>query len=114
MSAMDVEKTMQFILDAQAATSVQLDRLTEIVAGNHASQAARNAELSTQIAAQKDHLDQFSNLMMTWVERHDKRMDQLAERQNRTDEKVAQTTENLNALIKVVDGLVRRDNGNVH
>ena len=111
---MDVEKTMQFILDVQAATAVKLDQLAERTAANE-------AVLAAQIAENKQYLSQFSNLMMTWVERHDRRMDQLTERMDqltekvdRTSEKVDQTTENMNALVKVVDGLIRRDNGRTH
>lgn len=94
---MDVEKTMEFILTQQAQFSVDLAAHTEALAAQ-----------SNAIAAQKDNLDQFANLIMTWVERSDKRAQATEDRLGRLVVKVDQIADNMNALIRVVDGLVRR------
>jgi hypothetical protein len=97
---MDVEKTMQFILEVQASTDIRLEKLAE-----------RTAALEAAQAVQAHHLNQFAELTATWAQRVEGRMDRLDANVSETTESVKALTENMNALIKVVDGLVRRDDG---
>ena len=98
---MDVEKTMQFILDTQA-------RL-EAVAGQHEERLTRLetgltrletsvTRLETQVAGVTDLVGRLAQAELRLVER----MDQLAASQAHTDQR-------LDVLISVVDKLVHRN-----
>ena len=87
---MDVEKTMEFILAQHAQFTVDLN--------------AQREEFSTEIGVLRNHLGQFQEVMMTWVNRFEARAQQ-------RDDKLNQLTENVHALVQVVDDVVRRGNG---
>jgi chromosome segregation ATPase len=93
---MDVEKTMEFILSQQAGF------------------AARHAEFEVRQARFDERLEKLATIQdnqqksifdLTQVVRT------LATHAAETDQKISHLTDNMNALIKVVDDLVRRDNG---
>jgi hypothetical protein len=88
--AMNVGKTMEFILAQQAQFTVDLN--------------AQREEFSAEIGVLRSHLGQFQEIMMTWVNRSEARTQQ-------RDEKLSELTEDVHALVQVVDGLVRRGNG---
>jgi septal ring factor EnvC (AmiA/AmiB activator) len=91
---MDIEKTMQFILDTQArleATASQHDeRLTKL--------ETSLARLETSVSTVTDLVGRLAQAEIRLVER----MDRLAESQAHTDQR-------LGVLIDVVDKLVRRN-----
>ena len=98
---------MQFILEHQAHFVAEIQELKE-----------RDAFLEKQIQdlaqAQFRQLETVNHVVDV-VERLGQRvdqwagrMDQLAAAQQRTEENLNRTEENLNALIKIVDGIVRR------
>ena len=84
---MDIEKTMRFILDAQA-------RL-EAVAGEH---DVRLAKIEVSVVTLTDLVGRLAQAELRLVER----MDQLAVSQAHTDQR-------LDILVNVVDKLVRRN-----
>ncbi|HEV2426457.1 MAG TPA: hypothetical protein VGZ29_16650 [Terriglobia bacterium] len=90
---MDIEKTMQFILETQA-------RL-EAVAGQHEERLTRIetavSDLATQVAGVTDLVGRLAQAELRLVER----MDQLAASQAHTDQR-------LDILVDVVDKLMRR------
>ena len=106
-SRMDAEKTMAFILSQQA--------------GFAARQAVFDERLARLTAAQDSQQKSIFDLIQvvrTMAERQDKQAELLDKKFAETDQKINQLTENMselrenmNALIKVVDGIVRRDNG---
>ena len=105
---MDVEKKIEFILDQQAQffadLAAQREHLTAELAAQREHFTAELAAQKEQMGELRNHLGQFQDLMMTWVNR----IEGLAQKR---DERMDHLTENMNALVKVVDGLVRRDNG---
>jgi len=97
---MDVEKTMQFILDTQA-------RL-EAVAGQHEERLTRLetnlTRLEAQVAGVTDLVGRLAQAELRLVERMNdlaKRVDDLAVSQTHTDQR-------LDTLVDIVDKLVRR------
>ena len=109
---MDIEKTIQFILEQQAHSPAQQQQFLEefreglrTVTGVVHHVAQLQARQQEQIGSQQQQIGGLTQIV-----------GKLAERQSHTDEVVAQvaealrhTDERLNALIKVVDDLVRRD-----
>jgi uncharacterized protein YhaN len=100
---MDVEKTMEFILSQQAAYAAHQEEM-----------AARQA----QLAARQDTFDERLAKLNAFQDSQQKSIYDLiqvvrtlATQSSETDQKISHLTDNMNALIKVVDGLVRRDNG---
>jgi chromosome segregation ATPase len=96
---MDVEKTIEFLLQSQAdltekqqQTEINISRLIEAQYNTEQNVAA----LSQALAETDRRLDSVAA-----------RLDQLAERQSVTEASLQTQTENLNALIKVVDDFVR-------
>ena len=118
---MDVEKTMQFMLDMQAKHEAavqkhdeQIARLDEHLArleaalAKHDEQIAQNA---AQIQAVTDLVGRLAQAEIRLVER----INQLAEKTDREigelREAQARSDYKLNALIETVDKLVRRNGG---
>lgn len=101
MAPMDIEKTMQFILEQQAQTGVRLDqvtvRLDQLTAAHQ-----RLAEDQLELARLQSQQQGMIGSLVTIV-------GELAQTQKRTDQRVNDLTENMKGLIKVVDDLVRRD-----
>ncbi len=104
MSDMDVQKTMEFILEQQAhivATQAAMQAEHAVRMAEHAVQmaehAARMAEIETVALKTDKRLDGLSKIVKFGM----KVVLKQAESQKQTDER-------LNALIQVVDDLVRR------
>jgi len=96
---MDVEKTIEFLLRSQAGltekqrqTEINISRLIEAQYNTEQSVAA----LSGALMETDGRLDSVAA-----------RLDQVVERQSVTEASLQTQTENLNALIKVVDDVVR-------
>jgi len=98
---MDIEKTMQFILDTQArleATASQHDERLAKLETSLARLETSVARLETSVSALTDLVGRLAQAEIRLVER----MDRLAESQAHTDQR-------LDILIDVVDKLVRRN-----
>ena len=102
---MDIEKTMQFILDVQARLEASAqqhdDRLArlEVLAHGHEE---RFAKLESSVAAAADLVGRLAQAEIRLVERMDAGFQQIREVQSNTEYK-------LNALIDTVDKLARRN-----
>ncbi len=81
---MDTERTMQFILDQQAATAVKLDQVAE-----------RLDQMGERLDQMTDRLDQMAD-----------RLDKLADRQDKTDRQIAAIQKLILTGMKM---MVRRD-----
>ena len=84
---------MEFILSQQAGFGSRQAVFDE-----------RLAKLTAVQDSQQKSIFDLIQAIRTGAERQDKQSTE-------TDQKINQLTENMNALIKLVDGLVRRDNG---
>jgi hypothetical protein len=97
MSDMDVQKTMEFILEQQA-------HMAATQAAMQAEHAARMAEIEKVALRTDKRLDGLSKIVkfgMKVVLKQAESIKELRDAQKHTDEK-------LNALVQVVDDLVRR------
>ncbi len=109
---MDVEKTIEFILEQQANFSVRLEQHREQVAAEmsaHRAQVA--AEMSAHRAQVAEETGQFFGVLKTWVERFEERAHNRDLRMDRLEEKMESLIDTVNVLTHVVDGLVRRGDG---
>ncbi len=101
---MDLERAVQFILDNQAAASAQMvefsTRLNE-VAGQMNQLTTAVGQLAQQQVDLIQHVDHFQRVMSEAVKA-------IAEAQARLTEAQHNTEQRLNALITIVDGLIRR------
>jgi CRISPR/Cas system CSM-associated protein Csm2 small subunit len=102
---MDVEKTIQFILQSQAQMEANVGRHEELIA------ALTKAQERTETTVNKVSA---SILDLTEVMRRSKiEMDERFRETNEMIRELAedrdQTRENVNALVRTVDGLIRRD-----
>lgn len=99
MAGMDVERTMQFILDAlarlEAVSGAHEERLTRLESGLD-SLRQQMANLGTQVAVITDLVGRLAQAELRLVAR----MDALAESQAHTDRR-------LDALINIVDQRLR-------
>ena len=113
---MDLEKTMQFIIEQQAQFSADIQQLKEIDAalGKRMDQASQRMDrveggIASLLQAQFKQLESVNNVvdsvgrLSQAQQRTEENLDNLAQAQQRTEE-------NLNSLIKIVDGVVRRNN----
>ncbi len=102
---MDVEKTMQFILDQQAQFWASLQQMREAEAAAHAAletEQKRQQEVLGGVIAVVAQLATGQQVLVEAQKRTEERVQELSAR-------VQDVTDNMNALIKVVDDLVRRD-----
>ncbi len=113
---MDVEKTMQFILEQQAQFWAGLQQTREANDAGHAafqSEQRRLGQHQSQLVETQARQQVMLNDLISVVGQlpaHQKTFaEQTAAAQQRTEEKLQDVTNNLNALIKIVDDLVRRD-----
>ena len=109
---MDVEKTMQFILEQQTHFGAGLQQMREAEAAAHAALEAEQKRLSETQSTQQEILGGVIRVVAQLATGQQG----LVEAQKRTEERVQElsarvqdVTDNMNALIKVVDDLVRRD-----
>lgn len=98
---MDIEKTMQFILDMQAKHSAAVQRHDEQIARN----SEQIAELGRKIDTVTDLVGRLAQAEIRLVER----MNQLGERMDQLAGAQAHSDQRLDALIDVVDKLIRRN-----
>lgn len=107
----DVEKTVHFILDQQAQFAVGMQQLREAheaLTGEVRRVAQNQLALAESQGRQQEMIGQSVTIVRQLAEnqqRTDQRVKELAESQHHTDQ-------NLNALIKTVDELIRRDGRN--
>lgn len=98
---MDVEKTIEFILEQQAQLVVRVQQLGEAQA-NLAAGMMRQEEIVNQVILVVGQL--------AAAERNtQQQLQELVAAQRRTDEKLQGVAENLNALIQVIQKLIHRD-----
>lgn len=106
MAGMDVERTMQFILDAlarlEAVSGAHEERLTRLESGLD-SLRQQMANLGTQVAVITDLVGRLAQAELRLVAR----MDALAESQRSLAESQAHTDRRLDALINIVDQRLR-------
>ena len=102
---MDIEKTIQFILEQQAHFWSGLQQERE---ANAAAHAALEAGLQ-RVAQNQLELSQLQRQQQEIIGGLTLVVRELAEGQRELREAQQQTTQNLNALIKTVDDLIRRD-----
>jgi ABC-type transporter Mla subunit MlaD len=107
---MDVEKTIEFVLQQQAQFSIDLNELGKTVAGLANNVASLTQIVTTVVTVQEQMLRSQRAL--------EERMDRLVqsqmatdERLRSTDERLRSTDERLNVLISVVEKLVSRNGG---
>ncbi len=107
---MDVEKTIQFIVEQQARYDARFDTGMQKLQEMDAALGRRIDETSRQIqaltAAQFKQLETV-NLLVNRVARQEHRTDQFDQRMEQLASAQQRTEDNLNSLITVVDGLVR-------
>ena len=102
---MDVEKTMQFVLDQQAQLVVSVQKLGEA----HAVLAADMQRLQGAQARQQEMIGQVVSIVRDLAIAHRDLAESTDRRFRELADKVQDVTDNLNALIKIVDELIRRD-----
>ena len=98
---MDVEKTVQFILEMQAQHAIAIQKLDEQMA----SHEGRMAALETSVTTVTDLVGRLAHAEIRLVER----MEQLAGQMGDLGESQAHTDQRLNAMIDIVDKLIRRN-----
>jgi len=109
---MDPEQTLHFILEQQQRLGSYMERLdgyVERIARNQlelvetqSRQAEGLSQLTVIVHGLAEGLNRLSEDHRSLAERTDQRFQELIEAQRHTDE-------SLNALIKIVDDLIRRD-----
>ncbi len=107
---MDVEETIHFLLEQQAAFAAHLQRVGERLeqVSERLEQVAENQWKMSQVQSrQQEMISQLTVIagrLADAQQQADRRITELAEAQRHTEE-------NLNALIKIVDEWIRRDGG---
>ena len=101
---MEVERTIEFILDQQAKFWTGLEEMRGRQA-EHERFVLRLAEHQLELTQNVERIQrEFSGMMLTLAEEQKR----LAEEQRLLAESQRHTDERLNALIEIVNGLVRR------
>lgn len=111
---MDIEKTMQFIVEHQAKHEVEIQQIREMVRGL----AKNQTQLQQTVRdATRGHA-QLKQTVRGLVAAFNRRMDRLERSQDRTDKKlqgaaimIADLTRDVKALTKAVHSLARRNGG---
>jgi len=104
---MDVEKTIEFLLAHQARFSADMDQLKELQKVHE----ERFAKQEDGLAKLTEQVDLLTRVFIKSREEQFQVINALGRKIEAVAERVDQTTENVNALVKVVDGLVGRSNG---
>ena len=111
---MDIERTMQFILEHQAQHAVEIQQLREQLRERDAAFSSKleglTGSILTVVGVQAKQQDMIGSLITGMNQLVDGQR-QTRENQRELREDQRQTRENLNALIKIVDQLVRRNGG---
>ncbi len=103
---MDVEKTIEFILASQARAEVRLQQLEEGQVKFQANMLTLTNVLSGVIEIQKTTEANLNRL--------GEQLESLGAKVDKLAESGQETTEKLNALIRVVDDIIRRDRNGKH
>ncbi len=98
---MDVEKTIEFILDHQAQAEGRMERLERAM--------ERLERANSQTSRTVNQLVRYGVSLRSDVRRHDKAIIRLDKAMARLAEVHAETDEKLNALIDIVDKTIRRN-----
>lgn len=91
---MDVDKTIEFLLEQQARFDARMDRL--------AKEHTRHRELTGQLIGIMSQVGAAQR-------KTEEKLQVLSGKVETLSDKVDSVSDNMNALIKVVDGLVRRN-----
>lgn len=110
MTPEEMERTMQFIVETQAQTAATIQRHEEAMAANEKNIAALERIASRHDQDIKTVTDMIGRLAIGMTELTG-RMSSLAESQKETSELLKGTDERLNALILIVDKIIRGRNG---
>ena len=112
---MDVEKTIEFLLQSHAQQEANLGsltgsmrELTSVVRELALAQVRTEERVQELTLLQREHSDVVRELALAQV-RTEERVQELAVLQRDHSESLKQTRENLDALIRVVDELARRN-----
>ncbi|GEM_PF-2268745 len=116
---MDVEKTMDFILAQMAefasmhvSTQKHLDQLQKHIDQLRAGQQKNDEQIQVIVGA-VHALIRTRDEDRQLIERERLRAEQERLRMDALSDKIDQTTENVNALVKIVDGMIRRNGGQI-
>ena len=102
---MDVEKTIQFILQSQAQMEANVGRHDDLIAVLAKAQERTEATVNKVSASILD----LTEVMRRSKIEADERFKETGELFRQMAEDQLQTRENVNALVRIVDGLIRRD-----
>ena len=108
---MDVEKTMQFILEQNAKNSVQIGQLRDTALAQAAALKSHEVELRSHEADLQAHTEwklAMSQLMQDMAAQMREGFDLVAKRQAELTEKQTEMTENFNILIRTVQNILPR------
>ncbi|HVF49430.1 MAG TPA: hypothetical protein VNA19_05050 [Pyrinomonadaceae bacterium] len=100
----EMRKTMQFILEQQAQTAVQIDALTHAQRSAEERWTRTEASIRALLAVAEIHEREINTL----GERQARLAEAQAEAQDRTDRQMAETDERLNALINTVERIMSK------
>lgn len=102
---MDVEKTIQFMIEQQARFDTQLSRLVDVQIGLTETQSRQQGMIGqlTDVVGQLAQVQKHTNHELEELRRRTEEADR------RLDEKLEQLTGNVNALIKMMDEWIRGD-----
>ena len=112
---MDVEKTIEFLLQSQAQQEANLGSLTGLMRDLALAQMRTQERVQELALLQREHstsLDKLRELQgehSTSLDKIREHIQELALLQREHSESLKQTRENLDALIRVVDEIVRRN-----
>jgi molecular chaperone GrpE (heat shock protein) len=102
---MDVDRTIELLLENQARFDARLGALTEVQSRNQQMIGQLAGVVGKLAAVQQRANDNLEELRRRTEEEQQRA--QAAER--RLEEKLENLTDNMNALVKTVDELIRRD-----
>ncbi len=108
---MDVEKTIEFILEHQARFSVEMDRAKEEMAEMRSRSRElqqQNAELQQRHSELQEQIESVIMVQTMMIRHYDESQTKITESVAQLHRSQAATEDRLGALIAVVDGLVRR------
>ncbi len=101
---MDVERTIEFILDVEAKHAAAIQRHDEML--------RQLIEVNLSLTGHLEELATHAEGLDARVDRLDARVDKLAARMEELAESQAHTDQRLNVLIDIVDKIIRRRDDN--
>lgn len=115
MAAMDVEKTIEFLLEHQATFAVQLQQLTESqrqLAESQRQTDAQSRVQQQQIGSLVSIVTDLAEEQRRFEQKTDERFREVAKKFEEVGEKFEEVGEKINVLVRVVDDVVRRSGRN--